>query len=124
MKILRQADSWAVGRANAEAARKEAQSKATQVNHERRELNRRLAEKLVGGWSAYEYRQKFDDEIAKALDGEHDGIFDVNAERYRTPVAEKHTGASDAAVATVAARHERKRKEASFVSSQMNRRNK
>ena len=123
MPIYRNADCWGVARANAEAARKEAQSKATQVNHEHRELNRRLAERLVLGWSAYEYRQKFDDEIAKALDGEHDGVFDVNAERYRTPVAEKHIGASDAAVATVAARHERKRREASFVSSQMDRRN-
>ena len=77
MKILRQADAWTVARANAEAAPKEAQSKATQVNHERRELNRRLAEKLVNGWSALEYCERFDAELSKALDGEHDGHFNT-----------------------------------------------
>jgi len=122
MPIYRNADSWGIARANRIVAERNTQNSDAE-KQQRRDLNRRLAEKLVGGWSAYEYRQKFDDEIAKALDGEHDGVFDVNAERYRTPVAEKHIGASDAAVATVAARHERKRREASFVSSQMDRRN-
>jgi len=121
MPIYRNADSWGVGRANAEAARKEAQSKATQVNHERCELNRRLAEKLVGGWSAYEYRQKFDDEIAKALDGEHDGIFDVNAARYtRTVSVQPRSFGADANAATAATEKRTKQRMTSFHSIKWN----
>lgn len=39
---------------------------AESEKQQRRDLNRRLAEKLVAGWSAYEYREKFDNEIALA----------------------------------------------------------
>ena len=117
MPIYRNADSWGVARANAEAARKDAQSKAAEVNHERRELNRRLAERLVLGWSAYEYRQKFDDEIAKALDGEHDGVFDVNAARYtRTVSVQPRSFGADANAATAVTEQRTKQRMAQFHS--------
>jgi hypothetical protein len=121
MKILRQADAWGIARANAEAARKKAQSKATQVNHERRELNRRLAEKLVGGWSAYEYREKFDDEIAKALDGEHDEVFEVNAARYTRIVSvQPRSFGADANAATAATEQRTKQRMTRFHSIRWN----
>jgi len=117
MKILREADFWVVARANAKAARKETQRKATQVNHEGRELNRTLAVKLVGGWSAYEYRQKFDDEIAKALDGEHDGVFDVNAARYsRTVSVQPRSFGADANAASAVTELRTKQRMAQFHS--------
>ena len=124
MKILRQADAWSVARANAKKSQTEAHAQAQSegAKQARREHNRKLAELLVESWSAVQYRELFDGELARALDGKHDGAFDPA--KYKTSMVERSVGASDAAVATIAARHERKRKEASFVSTQMDRRNK
>jgi hypothetical protein len=124
MKILRQADAWGVARANAMAlqAQQQAKAQSQDAKQQRCEHNRKLAEALVGSWSAAEYKQKFDAELQTALDGQAES-FNPNQPKYQTRMPERSIGASDAAVATVAARHERKRREASFVSSQMDRRN-
>ena len=124
MKILRQADAWGVGRANAKKSQTEAHARtqSEDAKQARREWNRKLAESVVKSWSAAQYRELFNDELACALDGKHDGAFDPA--KYKPTMIERSVGASDAAVATVTARHERKRKEASFVSTQMDRRNK
>lgn len=120
MKILRQADAWGVARANAEAGRNKTQNSEAE-KQQRRDLNRRLAEKLVAGWSAFEYRQKFDDEIAKALDGEHGGVFDVNAAKYtrRIEVQSRSFGA-DANGAVAATDQRTKQRLHSFHSIKWN----
>ena len=120
MKILRQADAWGVARAKANASRNKPQNSEAEKQR-RRDLNRRLAEKLVGGWSAYEYRQKFDDEIAKALDGEHDGVFDVNADKYsRTVAVQPRSFGADANAAAAATDQRTKQRLHNFHSIRWN----
>jgi|SRR6516162_5386749 hypothetical protein len=116
MPIYRNADSWGIARANRIVAERNTQNSDAE-KQQRRDLNRRLAEKLVGGWSAYEYRQKFDDEIAKALDGEHDGVFDVNAARYtRTVSVQPRSFGADANAATAVTEQRTKQRMAQFHS--------
>jgi len=120
MPIYRNADSWGIARANRIVAERNTQNSDAE-KQQRRDLNRRLAEKLVGGWSAYEYRQKFDDEIAKALDGEHDGVFDVNAARYtRTVSVQPRSFGADANAATAATEQRTKQRMTRFHSIRWN----
>jgi len=117
MSVLRDADCYGRIPRCEDLQREKANTEA--AKQERRDLNRRLAEKLVAGWSALEYRERRDDELARALDGQHDGTFDVNAAKYRTQVAERRAGGSDVDVADARAATERKRREAQFVSVQL-----
>ena len=56
------------------------------------------------------------DEIAKALDGEHDGIFDVNAARYtRTVSVQPRSFGADANAATAATNNARNKEWRSFI---------